>query len=154
MTAVKTFTARVETGERGRVFIAVPFDPNATWGKRPRHYVHGTIDGTAFSGSLGSRAGVAFFPLNKDLQIEAAISIGSVVEVILTPAPAETEAVPADLAAALATTDAARRAFESLTPFQHNQWVRWIVAAKKPATRARRVADTVAMLTHEETLPG
>jgi len=153
MTAVKTFTARVETGERGRVFITVPFDPNSIWGKRPRHYVHGTINGTAFSGSLGSRAGAAFFPLNKALQAAAAISIGSVVEVTLQPALAESDAVPADLAAALATTETARGAFAALTSFQHNQFVRWIVAAKKSATRARRVADAVTLLTHGKTLP-
>ncbi len=32
MPVVKTFTARVEMGERGRMFITVPFDPNAHLG--------------------------------------------------------------------------------------------------------------------------
>jgi len=77
-----------------------PSTPTPIWGKRLRHYVRETIDGTAFSGSLGSRAGAAFVPLSKNLQMAATVSIGSVVEVTLQPAPAETEVVSADLTVA------------------------------------------------------
>jgi hypothetical protein len=28
-----------------RVFISIPFVPQAVWGKKQRHYVHGTVNG-------------------------------------------------------------------------------------------------------------
>jgi len=73
--AVKSFTAKVEVGERGRVFINIPFDPHAEWGKKTRHYVRGTIQDVPYSGSLGIR-GSAFMPLAKEVREKANISLG------------------------------------------------------------------------------
>ncbi len=57
------------------------------------------------------------------------------------PLPAGTvHALPADLAAALAEAGAAWR---TLTPLARNKFVCWIEDAKRPATRAHRIARTV-----------
>ncbi len=59
--------------------------------------------------------------------------------------PREAE-VPADMAEALAGDDVARASFEDMPPSHRREWVRWITEAKKPETRARRVARTMESL--------
>ena len=51
-----------------------------------------------------------------------------------------------DIAAALTAAPDARRQFESLATFYRNGFVDWIESAKRPETRAKRIADTVAAL--------
>jgi hypothetical protein len=50
------FTSTPVTTDRGHVRLPLPFDPRDRWGKRPRHYVEGTVAGTPFSGSVGFAA--------------------------------------------------------------------------------------------------
>jgi len=50
---------------------------------------------------------------------------------------------PADLASALAANDAARATFEAFPPSCRREYVEWVVDAKRPETRARRVAQAV-----------
>jgi uncharacterized protein YdeI (YjbR/CyaY-like superfamily) len=52
----------------------------------------------------------------------------------------------ADLAAAFDAEPAARRFFESLPTFYRKNFMRWIDQAKRPDTRARRIAETIATL--------
>jgi hypothetical protein len=47
----------VEADARGHFSLTIPFDPSAVWGIRPRHHVHGTLNGTSFDGSLERRTG-------------------------------------------------------------------------------------------------
>lgn len=54
--------------------------------------------------------------------------------------------VPDDLRAALAENDAARRTFDGLAPSHRREYLEWIVEAKRPATRTRRVAQAAAWL--------
>lgn len=51
--------------------------------------------------------------------------------------------VPHDLAAALAEDATAREAWERLAPSHKKMYLSWIEDAKRPETRARRVAETV-----------
>jgi hypothetical protein len=53
---------------------------------------------------------------------------------------------PPDLDAALAASALAKQTFGSLAPSHLREYVSWIEEAKKPETRARRVADAVKML--------
>ena len=56
--------------------------------------------------------------------------------------PVEALEVPDDLAAALASYDGARAAFDGFTPGVRKQILAWIVLAKKPETRAARITTT------------
>ncbi len=56
--------------------------------------------------------------------------------------PREVE-VPADLQEALARDRDAGRAFEGMSFTHRREYVEWIEEAKRPETRARRVAGTV-----------
>ena len=54
--------------------------------------------------------------------------------------------VPADLRAALAADAQAECAFAALARSHKAEYLKWIAEAKKPETRARRVAETIARL--------
>jgi uncharacterized protein YdeI (YjbR/CyaY-like superfamily) len=55
-------------------------------------------------------------------------------------------APPRDLLAALDREPGARAAFDRLPPSHRKAWVYWVLSAKKPETRERRVAGTVKRL--------
>ncbi|HUG16578.1 MAG TPA: YdeI/OmpD-associated family protein, partial [Thermomicrobiales bacterium] len=52
--------------------------------------------------------------------------------------------VPDDLAVALEAQSEARTRFDALATTHRHEYIRWINDAKRPETRARRVAETVA----------
>jgi uncharacterized protein YdeI (YjbR/CyaY-like superfamily) len=59
----------------------------------------------------------------------------------------KTEAdVPDDLAAALKKSKKARATFEDFSPSHRREYVEWITQARRPETRARRVATTLEWL--------
>jgi len=67
-------------------------------------------------------------------------------------APQRTAAVPDDLQAALDGTPAARRMFEGLDGRNRYAILHRVHIAKKPETRAARIAKFVAMLARGETI--
>ena len=61
-------------------------------------------------------------------------------------AKAKPVAVPADLRTALAKHAKARKTFESFPPSHRREYVDWIVGAKRPETRRRRLATALAWM--------
>jgi len=59
--------------------------------------------------------------------------------------------VPDDLAEVLATTPAARMTFDGFAPSQRHAYIEWLTAAKRPETRAKRLAQTSAQLIEGKT---
>lgn len=47
--------------------------------------------------------------------------------------------LPDDLAAALLADAAALAAWEDITPLARNEWICWVISAKKAETRSRRI---------------
>ncbi|MCB2376525.1 YdeI/OmpD-associated family protein [Hymenobacter sp. BT635] len=58
---------------------------------------------------------------------------------------AEAGLVPPDLAAALAAEPLAAQHFSAFSPSSRKMLLSWVLAAKRPETRARRVAETVRL---------
>ncbi len=56
-------------------------------------------------------------------------------------------AVPADWRKALADTPSAYALWEDITPLARNEWICWILDAKKPETRERRIEVGLSKLT-------
>lgn len=54
--------------------------------------------------------------------------------------------VPADLAAALKKSPAAKKAFEAFSPSHRREYIEWITEAKQDATRQKRLATTLEWL--------
>jgi len=55
--------------------------------------------------------------------------------------------MPADLTAALARNTKARSTFQGFPPSHQREYVEWITEAKRPETRAKRLATTLEWLT-------
>jgi hypothetical protein len=140
------FTATVEARPRGGIAIRLPFDPAAVWGDKQRHDVTGTIDGRGVRGPLRSAGGSHYLELGPSWCRDGGVSAGAQVAVSLAPEGPQVASLPGDIAAALTAEPDARRFFESLATFYRKGYIRWIEQAKRPETRARRIADTVATL--------
>jgi uncharacterized protein YdeI (YjbR/CyaY-like superfamily) len=60
---------------------------------------------------------------------------------------------PDDLRTALMGSRAMHTAWEDITPLARNEFICWILDAKKPETRARRIAIAKDKLLHGERRP-
>ncbi len=60
--------------------------------------------------------------------------------------PRRALSVPADLRTALARSAKARATFAEFSPGQRREYLEWVTEAKRPETRARRVATTIEWL--------
>lgn len=58
-------------------------------------------------------------------------------------APKPEPETPPELAAALSANPAAKAAFEAFPPSGRREYVEWVVEAKRPETRAKRIAQAV-----------
>jgi uncharacterized protein YdeI (YjbR/CyaY-like superfamily) len=58
----------------------------------------------------------------------------------------DSAAVPAEFRRALRANPRAWRNFNGLAPSYRRPYVRWVAAAKREATRTRRVAEAIALL--------
>jgi hypothetical protein len=79
------FTSVPISTDRGHVRLPLPFDPRERWGRRPRHYVEGTVAGTPFVGSIGFSGGTVFLVLSAEFRRKAGIAVGDEVAVRISP---------------------------------------------------------------------
>jgi hypothetical protein len=143
---MNNFTAMVESRPRGGIAIKIPFDPSVEWGPKERHDVTGTIGGRKVRGRLRSIDAEHYMELGPAWCRDGSVAVGARVLVCLGPEGPQVASLAPDLLAALDAHPEARRFFESLATFYRKNFVRWIEDAKRPETRARRVAETVAAL--------
>ena len=142
------FSAELEQAPgKAATGITVPEDVLAALGGGRRPAVAVTINGHTFRTTIGSMGGVAKIPVSAAVRAAAGVTAGDVlvVGVAADTAPREVT-VPGDLTAALAGDQAAAGFFAGLSYSHKNAYVTWIEEAKKPETRAKRVADAVARL--------
>jgi hypothetical protein len=132
--------------EDGGVFIEVPLDVPATFG-RARPPVRGTINGHPFRSTIAVYGGRYFIPVRRELREAAGVAAGDavVVELDADDQPRRVDPPP-DLAAALAADPEAGAAFAGLSYTHQREYAEWVAEAKRATTRARRVEQAVAML--------
>ena len=125
--------------------IPVAFDQRAVFG-RARPPVVVAIGGHRYRSTIAIMSGATFVPLRRSHREAAGVAQGDTVEVTLTldTAPREVD-LPADAAAAL---DAAslRPTWDALSYTRRREHAEAIMGAKRPDTRARRVAALLADL--------
>ena len=144
--AVPGITYRCTLGEGDRAgHLPVPGDVRAIFG-RARPPVEVVVNGHRYRSTVAVMAGEAFVPFRASHRAAAGVGPGDEVAVALTldTAP-RTVTAPADLAAALAAADV-QAAWDALALSQQREWAEAIEGARKPETRARRVAACVAKL--------
>jgi hypothetical protein len=125
--------------------LQVPDDVVAALGGGKRPPVTVTLGGYGYRTTVAPMGGAYWIPLAAEHREAAGVQAGQEVDVRveLDTAPRDTP-LPEDLAAAL--DDGARAFFEGLAPSHRKEWVRWVEEAKKPETRAGRVAKTAEAL--------
>ena len=143
------FEAVLEAGDGdGGVFVVVPFSVPDVYGTRGRVPVQVTFDGYPYQGSI-TPLGDGHHALHVLKQIRKAVgkTIGDTVRVTLSREVVERQMeAPADLAEQLAANPKAAAYFAKLAYTHQREFVRWLEGAKKPETRAHRLAQTIEML--------
>jgi hypothetical protein len=141
------FRATLETNGRTATGIEVPtsvVDALAA-GKRPP--VRVTLHEHTYRTTVARMGGRFLVPVSAEVREAAGVIAGDELDVgiELDDAPRTVE-VPVDLAAALAEAPAAAQAWEKLAYTHQKEWARSVEDAKKPETRARRIAAAVEAL--------
>lgn len=139
------FTTKLSVN-KGKARLTIPFNPPEVWGERPRYYVRGTVNGIMVRGALGMDDEGYFLGLGAAWLRDTGINSGDEVNVELTLEGPQQENMAADITAALAADEAARMFFDGLATFYRKGYVNWIESAKHPETRARRIAEMMALL--------
>lgn len=152
----QAFTATI-TSAVSQARIVLPFDPNDVWSPKQRHHVAGTVNGRPIRGELDQAAHVRvtdphatvaaayFLALGPAWRRDNGLDIGATVDVVLAPEGPIGDRLAPDLRAALDAAPEAKAFFEALPTFYRNNFARWIEDAKRPATRAARVVETVRL---------
>lgn len=105
------------------------------------------VNGHTFALRLARMGGQNLIGLRREVREAAGLTLGDVVqiEVAKDVTPREVD-VPKDLTAALDADPAVRAAFDALAYSHRKEFVAWVTQAKRPETRANRVAQTVEMV--------
>jgi len=140
---------RPETEKAGSwTFLILPKNASAKLPTRGRTTVKGTINGCSFRAVLepdGQKS--HWLKVSRKIREAASADVGDVVtlEIVSDREKAEPK-VPADLRSALAAAPKARALWTDITPIARSDWTHWIISAKQPETRARRIESACEML--------
>jgi len=146
-TAERSFQARLEGAEKGRVYLVVPFDPGEVWGSRARYHVRGTINGMGVRGALEQFSKGYFLSLGPAYRRGAGLQVGDLVAVALMPEGPQSDALAPDIVAALEAEPEAAKFFDGLATFYRKNYLRWIDATKRsPELRAQRIGELVGVM--------
>jgi len=142
MTGVTFSTAMFQDGNN--TGIEVPEDAVEQLGAGKRAAVIVDVNGYQYRSTIAPMGGRYLIPFSAARRDESGIKGGDAVTVTLTADDApRTVEVPDDLKAALDGSPAALAAWDALSYSRRKEHVRSVVDAKKPETRARRVASVV-----------
>jgi hypothetical protein len=131
--------------------VYLPFDVYETFGTRSRVAVKGTINGFPFRSSIfpmGPTGGGKFYMVvNREMREGAKVKGGDVAEFVMEKDDEPRSIVtPPDLVKALRNSRTAQSAWDKLSYTHRKEYIGAIEEAKKPETRARRIAKAVEML--------
>jgi hypothetical protein len=110
--------------------------------------VEGTINGAPFLATLepdGQKS--HWLKVDRKLSKAAGAEAGDVVALEIAPTSKEPEPeLPTDLKKALTAAPQAKAVWADITPVARRDWIQWIVSAKRPETRQRRIDNACSML--------
>ena len=132
----------------GGCYVPVPNEVAAKLGLKGFPKIQSVIAGTPYRGSLMPMGDGTFcLGVLKSIQEAAGVGFGDTitVELALDTAPRTVE-TPSDLAAALKRDKKAAAAWEALSYTNRKEHARGLEEAKRPETRERRLAQTLAFL--------
>jgi hypothetical protein len=141
------FRATVELNGKTATGIEVPEEVVAALGAGQRPPVLVTLGNYTYRTTVARMGGRFLVGINAEHRAAADVAAGDQLEVDIRPDTEPREvSIPADLAAALAQDAKASAYFDGLSYTHRKEWVRWVEEAKRPETRATRLAKTVDSL--------
>jgi hypothetical protein len=145
---VESFRARLQAVPHGGQYVVVPDGVAKNAGVRHGQRVRGTVNGAPYRSSVMKYSGTFHLGVHKATLAAAGVAPGVSVSVSIEPddEPLPTDTVPPDFATALAKNRTAKAAWSDLRPSRRRELVKGVLTAKKPDTRARRIAAAIAEL--------
>jgi hypothetical protein len=159
--SVSRFKARLfrhpKTVKAGGGSSALLLDVPAVVSKKARSSgmttVEGTINGHPFRATLEPNTSEGhWLHVNKAMREGADADVGDTVQLAILE-PEREPIMPSDLRVALTASDKAKTLWKDLTPIGRTDWIRWVVSARQPETRARRIRRTVEQLSEGKRRP-
>ena len=148
--AVKRFKAAIAARSEDQhwTYVILPFDATALWGTKGAMKVKGTMNGAAFRSSIFPNGdGTHHIMMNKQLMGAANAGLGDAVAFAMEPDTEERDyPMPADMAKVVGASKKAAATWEGFPSSARKLYADWVEAAKKPETRASRIAKAKAML--------
>ncbi|HEV3142027.1 MAG TPA: YdeI/OmpD-associated family protein [Vicinamibacterales bacterium] len=141
----KTFKTTIYRDE-STCFIPLTFDPKEIFGK-VRAPVKVTVNGYTYRSTIAAMGGPACIPLRRSNREAAGLEGGETLEVRLELDTEKREVKPAaDLVKALKAATPAWDRWREMSFSHQREYAEAIEQAKKPETRARRIAGAVKMI--------
>lgn len=112
----------------------MPFDPDEVWGSRPRHPVHGTINGCGFRAVIELYDGTRGLVLGPAWLRGCPADLGDSVEVETVPEGPQRGDLDSDIATALDASPTAGAFFDGLAQFYRKAYLKWIDGTKRRPT--------------------
>jgi hypothetical protein len=151
--ATKRFTAELERVGKTSARFPVPFDLREAFG-RARPPVKLTIGGHTWRTTPGVYGGVGYIGLNRAVRAAAGVDAGDSVRVAMElDTEPRTVQPPEDLCSALEAEPGALASFDELSFTHRREYAEWVIGAKRPETRTKRIAETVRRMQTGEAPP-
>jgi hypothetical protein len=144
-TPTKTFKTTI-VRDGSMCFIPIPFDPAPIFGKI-RAPVEVTVGKTTYRSTIASMGNGPCLPLRRSNREAAGLQGNETVRVtIALDTAARTITPPRDFAKALKATPNAWARWQELSYSHQKEYAEAVTDAKKPETRERRIATSVAAI--------
>lgn len=132
----------------GNRCVDVPEKVGNAFERRRYVPVVATVKGHSIRTTLMPRGGGRYrLFLNDEIRKATSVDVGDEVIIVLRIDRESKEIpVPRDLEKALSSTKGGRAAFDILTPLQKRAFLQYILKAKKPETRERRIREGIQLL--------
>lgn len=145
---MERFEGELEPVSHGGHFVAVPAETAAAAGLKHGARVRGAVNGVPYRSALMKYSGVFHLGIHKAVLGGAGATGGERVTVTIEadPDPLPGDELPDDLARAIAKRKRTQAAWESLAPAHKREHVKHVIEAKRPETRARRIAKCIEAL--------
>ena len=139
----KRFSVELERVQRTATRFRIPFDLTEAFG-RARPPVTVTVRGYTWRTTPGVYDGIGCVVVNRAAKAATGVDAPDRVQVTMAlDTKPRTVRAPRDLRAALDAAPDAAAAFAKLSFTHRREYVEWVEEAKRPETRARRIAGTV-----------
>ncbi|MGO8875082.1 MAG: YdeI/OmpD-associated family protein [Acidimicrobiales bacterium] len=145
------FDAVVARGRGGGLCVSLPAEAADVFATRARFPVRAWFNEAGYRGSTMPMGDGTFgLGLSQSVRAEAGIGLGDTLRVVVERDDSERGVeVPADLTAALEASGLADR-FAAMAYTHRKEYARWIVEAKRPETRSKRLAQAVTRIGNGE----